>query len=77
MFAIADLLSGLTNAVDASCLLVCDRTQTILMDSMGDIGMYNGQIERQTIAFNSIPKYYNLASSNDVLYIDRFTIIYP
>jgi len=35
----------------------------------------NGQIERQTIAFNSIPKYYNFVRSNDGLYTDRFTII--
>jgi hypothetical protein len=34
----ADPLSGLVNAVDSSCLLICDRTQTILMDSIGDIG---------------------------------------
>jgi hypothetical protein len=37
-FAIADPFSGLTNAVESSCLLVCDRTQTISRDSMGDIG---------------------------------------
>jgi hypothetical protein len=39
--AIADLFSGLTNLADLSCLLVYDRIQTILMDSMGDIGTYN------------------------------------
>jgi hypothetical protein len=37
-FAIADPLSRLANLVDSSCLLICDRTQIILMDSMGDIG---------------------------------------
>jgi len=45
MFAVADPFSGLANAVDSSCLLICvsllgvaNRTQTILMDSMGAIG---------------------------------------
>jgi hypothetical protein len=37
-FAIADPFSGLANAVDLPWLLICDRTQTISMDSMGDIG---------------------------------------
>jgi hypothetical protein len=38
MFGIADPFSGLVNAVDSSSLLICDRTQTILMDSMDGIG---------------------------------------
>jgi hypothetical protein len=38
MFAIADPFLGLSNAVDSSCLLICDRIQTILMDLIGDIG---------------------------------------
>jgi hypothetical protein len=74
-FAIADPLSALANVADSSCLLICDRTQKISTDSIGDIATYNGQIERQTIASNSIPKYYNFVRSNDGLYTDLFTII--
>jgi hypothetical protein len=37
---------------------------------------HNGLIERQAIASNSTPKYYHLVRSNNVLYTDRFTIIF-
>jgi hypothetical protein len=46
-FAIADPLPGLTNVADSSCLLICDRPQTILTDLIGNVGTYNGLVERQ------------------------------
>jgi hypothetical protein len=48
-FAIADPPSGLTNAVDSPCLLICDRTQTILMDSMDDIGTYTRILTNRSV----------------------------
>ncbi|MCA6622927.1 MAG: hypothetical protein IM542_10220 [Pseudanabaena sp. M165S2SP1A06QC] len=38
---------------------------------------YNGRIEQHTIAPQLNTKYLNTVRSNAVLYIDRFTIIYP
>ena len=54
-FAIADPPPGLANAVDSSCLLICDRTQTTLMDLIGDIGTYNVRAYRKQITFVTQP----------------------
>ncbi|WP_225902695.1 hypothetical protein [Pseudanabaena sp. PCC 6802] len=56
IYAIADPLLGLANVTDTSCLLVCDRTQTISTDSIGDIGTYNVPAERLKVTSTTQPR---------------------
>jgi hypothetical protein len=75
--AIADPFLGLTNLVDASCLLICDSTDHLNEPLRAYRLRITAKLSGKRSLHNSAPKYYHLVRSNDVLYTDRFTIIFP